>query len=75
MTMKLHALALFIAATVLRRPQPVIDKANQQAEAAAQSWSAWGEKIGVRWVRPARESRRQRGRRAGRQGRRRIPPA
>jgi len=49
MTMKLHALALLIAAAVLPVAHAgVIEKANQQA---TQSWSAWGGQIGVRWNR------------------------
>ena len=49
MTMKLHALALLIAAAVLPAAHAgVIDKSNQQA---TQTWSAWGGQIGVRWNR------------------------
>src|SRR5262245_24232317 len=49
MTMKLHALALLIAAAVLPAAHAgVIDKANQQA---TQTWSAWGGTLGVRWNR------------------------
>ena len=47
--MKLHALALLIAAAVLPVAHAgVIDKANTQA---TQTWSAWGGQIGVRWNR------------------------
>src|SRR6185312_3261539 len=49
LTMKLHALALLVAAAVLPAAHAgVIDTANQQA---TQSWSAWGGTIGVRWNR------------------------
>ena len=49
MTMKLHALALLIAAAVLPAAHAgVIEKANTQA---TQTWSAWGGEIGVRWNR------------------------
>jgi len=49
MTMKLHALALLIAAAVLPVAHAgVIEKANTQA---TQTWSAWGGEIGVRWNR------------------------
>ncbi len=45
--MKFHALALLIAAAVIPAAHAgVIDKSNQQA---AQTWSAWGGQIGVRW--------------------------
>jgi hypothetical protein len=47
--MKLHALALLVAAAVLPAAHAgVIDKANTQA---TQTWSAWGGQIGVRWNR------------------------
>jgi hypothetical protein len=47
MTMKLHALAILIAAAVVPTAYAgVIDNAQQQA---TQTWSAWGGQIGVRW--------------------------
>src|SRR5690348_18269646 len=52
MTMKLHALALFIAAALVPAAHAgVIDKANASPGAAqgSQVWSAWGGKIGFRW--------------------------
>src|SRR6185312_8607505 len=49
LTMKLHALALLVAAAVLPAAHAgVIDTANQKA---TQTWSAWGGEIGVRWNR------------------------
>jgi hypothetical protein len=46
--MKLHALALCIAAAVVPTAYAgVIDKAQKQS--AAQTWSAWGGQIGFRW--------------------------
>src|SRR4029453_13944272 len=51
--MKHHALALFIAAAIVPLPSAgVIDRAQlADANASAQSWSAWGGQMGVRWNR------------------------
>ena len=50
--MKLHALALFIAAAVVPAAYAgVIDNARSQTPAATATWSAWGGQIGVRWNR------------------------
>ncbi|MGH8171980.1 MAG: hypothetical protein ACREPX_02460 [Rhodanobacteraceae bacterium] len=51
--MKHHALALLIAAVIVPAASAgVIDKAQDAgANASAQSWSAWGGQLGIRWNR------------------------
>ena len=50
--MKRHALALLVAAAFVPAASAgVIDKAQAGANAPAQSWSAWGGQLGIRWNR------------------------
>ncbi|HKE49183.1 MAG TPA: hypothetical protein VKB52_14055 [Rhodanobacteraceae bacterium] len=50
MKMKLHALALFIAAAIVPAANAgVIDRAQAQGTPATATWSAWGGQIGLRW--------------------------
>jgi hypothetical protein len=52
MKMKVHALALLVAAALVPAAYAgVIDKAQKSDAAVTQTWSAWGGQIGIRWNR------------------------